>query len=103
MERAIGSRDHISQALGFDQSTVVQIIDGLEALGLVVRSRDGTDRRRNGVDLTADGAAVLERGRAAAAEVEERLFCHISAEEKSTLHGLLATLVAGHDALLSRS
>jgi len=64
--RAIGAtgpvpQHELAQLLDVSGATVVQIVDGLEAAGLVVRRPDPADRRVHRVELTASATDVLAR------------------------------------------
>ena len=53
------SQQEVSQRLGVDRTTMVALVDTLETKGVVTRHPDASDRRRNVVELTRHGRAVL--------------------------------------------
>jgi DNA-binding MarR family transcriptional regulator len=59
----------IAAALGVTSQAVSHSVAGLERLGYVARQRAESDGRRRLVALTASGAAVVEAGRRARAEL----------------------------------
>ena len=68
------SQQDAADALGIDRTTMVALIDGLEDKGLVRRSRHPDDRRKNVVELTANGRRTLGRARTAVAAAEKTFF-----------------------------
>jgi DNA-binding MarR family transcriptional regulator len=52
---------YLSRAMGMAPSSLVPVIDGLEAKGLVGRGRDPKDRRSSPVSLTKEGEELLAR------------------------------------------
>jgi MarR family transcriptional regulator, lower aerobic nicotinate degradation pathway regulator len=87
----------IADALGYDRSLIVRLLDELEERELVIRKRDPEDRRRHVVKLTAAGRERLVELRAIVRRVEEEFLAPLSAEEKKTLHTLLARLARYQD------
>jgi DNA-binding MarR family transcriptional regulator len=75
-----------------DPSSMVAVIDELEAKGLAERRPDPNDRRARAIFLTARGLQTLERVRALAGELQREFFAALSAEERDTLFGLLRKL-----------
>jgi DNA-binding MarR family transcriptional regulator len=67
------SQQEVARRLGVDRTTMVELIDELEARQLVQRRPDPADRRRNVVALTAAGTATLS-GASRATREAERLF-----------------------------
>src|SRR3990170_2106563 len=55
------SQQQVAGRLGVDRTTMVGLLDGLEAKGLVARRADPGDRRRNVLELTGDGHKTLAR------------------------------------------
>jgi DNA-binding MarR family transcriptional regulator len=60
----------LAEKLAVSRPSVTGVIDGLVSRNLVSRSHDAGDRRRVGLDLTAEGRRLLE---AADAEIQHRL------------------------------
>ena len=89
------SQTRLGSALGIDRSTVVAVIDRLEARGLVVRRPSPHDRRSHALHLSESGNAALKR-------VTERVRAHekiiagdLSDAEVATLVSLLDRVARG--------
>ena len=87
----------IADALGYDRSHLVGLLDDLEARELVERRRDPADRRRHLVRLTDAGREALTRLRAVAKELDDDFFEPLSAEEREALNALLTRIAVHHD------
>jgi DNA-binding MarR family transcriptional regulator len=72
------------------RSNITQLIDRMEAEGLVRRLADQGDRRVTLAEITAAGRARLADGVAAQAEAERALLSDLSSAEAATLADLLA-------------
>ncbi|MGQ4601404.1 MarR family transcriptional regulator [Nocardia sp. R6R-6] len=69
----------VAQRLGIDRTTMTQFTDTLERKGLLARRRSAEDRRKNIVELTADGRARLATAERVRAETEARFLAPLGA------------------------
>jgi DNA-binding MarR family transcriptional regulator len=89
------SQQQLHEKTAIDPSSMVAVIDDLEAKGLAERRPHPEDRRVRAIYLTEQGQHTLERVRALAAELQRELFGALTAEEGRTLHRLLRKLAEG--------
>jgi DNA-binding MarR family transcriptional regulator len=87
------SQQQVAERMGVDRTTMVAIVDDLEAKGIVVRRPDPIDRRRNVVSITPDGQRILREAIAASDLAEAQLLAPLSAEEGEQLRRALARLL----------
>jgi DNA-binding MarR family transcriptional regulator len=90
------SQQQAAERLGVDRTTMVGLIDGLEAKGLVARRADATDRRRNVLELTARGQKTLVRAVRASDKAEQELLAALGDAESAQLRSLLTRLALHH-------
>jgi DNA-binding MarR family transcriptional regulator len=80
-----------------DASSMVAVIDELEAMGLAERRRHPDDRRKHAVYLTPQGERTLERARNVAVEMAQDVFAPLDPGELETLRRLLRKLAGVED------
>ena len=54
------SQNALAKRAGLNKSALVGIVDQLEAKGLAARDRSASDRRRNQITVTPEGAAAMQ-------------------------------------------
>jgi DNA-binding MarR family transcriptional regulator len=82
-------QQELGSAMGIDPSTMVALIDELEAKGLAKRRPRPTDRRAREVVITPKGRRVLERGRRLGSQVEDEVLQGLTDDERRQLLTLL--------------
>jgi DNA-binding MarR family transcriptional regulator len=88
----------IADALHFDPSQLVALLDGLEKRGLVERKRDPDDRRRHLVTLTPAGRQQLAGFRKLVRKLEDAFLAALDAGERAALRDLLLRVAVQRDA-----
>jgi DNA-binding MarR family transcriptional regulator len=83
------SQTELGAALGIDRSSVVPLIDKLQARNLVRRLVKASDRRAHALELAEDGVALLRRLAPRLEAHERRIAADLSAAERKTLMELL--------------
>jgi DNA-binding MarR family transcriptional regulator len=92
-ELGAASQAELGRRLWIDRKNMVAVIDDLEAAGLVERTPDTQDRRRNAVRLTPAGSAALKRLDARADAAQDALLAALTEGERRELQRLLAKLL----------
>jgi len=82
----------LAQRLKIAPRSATEVVDALEAKGLVSRSPDPGDRRAVRVALTAKGHALSEEVRRARGAESERLFERLSESDREALARILRKL-----------
>jgi DNA-binding MarR family transcriptional regulator len=82
----------LAERLSCVKSNVTQLVDRLEADGLVSRAADPNDRRSRLAVLTDAGRTAYEKGRRIQLDAEAALFGALTEDETEMLHTLLAKL-----------
>ena len=88
-EQAPSSQHDIAQRMGVDRTTMVTLVDELEAKGLVYRRPDSRDRRKNVVALTEAGHTTLEGATSAVDEAERRFLGLLSDDQAAAFRETL--------------
>lgn len=82
----------LARALGFDKVTVLRVLRGLEARGLIARAPTKGSKRNVSVALTADGAIVLAQAQKPAERAYRRLLAPLDPRQQDQLVALLQLL-----------
>jgi MarR family transcriptional regulator, lower aerobic nicotinate degradation pathway regulator len=82
------------QECGIDRSDVVAALNELGGRGLVERTPDPADHRRNIVTITPAGAACLDQLETLVSGVQDELLAPLSPEERDQLIRLLSRVLA---------
>jgi DNA-binding MarR family transcriptional regulator len=76
-----------------DRATMGGVLDRLAERGLILRQTSPKDRRAKVLDLTPEGAALLEQATPIAAKVQHQLTAGLHPDERKQLAGLLEKIV----------
>jgi len=90
------SQASLGRHTGMDRSDVVASVNELVSRGLVSRSPDPADRRRNVIAITEAGAAHLRRLEELLADVQNELAAPLSPAERHQLVRLLTQILDHH-------
>ena len=86
------SQSNLVRALHVTPSMVVELVDTLEARGLVVREPSPTDRRSWAVRLTPAGTELRDEVRRLSARVEDEMLAPLDPGDRERLRGYLRVL-----------
>lgn len=81
-----------------DRTTMVALVDGMSAKGLVARRPDPSDRRKNLIEATAEGRSTAQLAGPAVDEVERRFLEPLPDSDRTALRRILRTLTTSRDA-----
>jgi MarR family transcriptional regulator for hemolysin len=84
----------LAASLALDGSSVVRLIDQLEASGFVRREEEAEDRRAKAILLTASGRAVARRAETIARRVREEALAGVPARDVEATLRVLAHVCA---------
>jgi MarR family transcriptional regulator for hemolysin len=82
----------LAASLAVDNSTVVRLLDALEAAGLVERRGDAGDRRAKAIVVTRAGAATVEKVEAVSRRLRQRLLAGLPAADLATAARVLEAI-----------
>lgn len=86
------AQSRLAEAMEVDRSTIVKVVDQLQARGLITREPSPSDKRSYGLRLTAHGAAELPRIQRLMLAHEDEFAQPLSASERRLLIELLTRL-----------
>ncbi|MFI0515030.1 MarR family winged helix-turn-helix transcriptional regulator [Streptomyces sp. WSLK1-5] len=82
----------LGRAVGLDPKDLVGILNDLQSTGLVLRTPDPADRRKNAVTLTDEGARLLKRCEKAARRANDELLAPLATAERAQFMSLLTRI-----------
>ncbi|MFD0561213.1 MarR family transcriptional regulator [Kitasatospora saccharophila] len=80
-----------------DRTTMVALVDALEAKSLAERVRSPADRRKNTVRLTDRGRQLLDRAEEVRLRTEREFLAALPAPDAAALRAALRVLATGAD------
>jgi DNA-binding MarR family transcriptional regulator len=83
----------LARLLGIDRTSMVALVDQLEAKGLVKRRPHRDDRRKNAVELTADGRNLKKRAAQLVDGCERQFLAALPKSDAQQLKTALHTLI----------
>lgn len=90
------SQATLSRRTGIYRSDMVALLNGLTDAGLIERTPDPDDRRRNVISMTAKGRRQLARLDRVVADVQDELLEPLNRAEREQLVRLLTRLLEHH-------
>jgi DNA-binding MarR family transcriptional regulator len=90
------SQAALSQFCGIDRSDIVAMVNELVEQGLVIRSPDPDDRRRNIITMTPAGRQRLDQLDTVLNGAQSNLLAPLTAAEREQLIGLLTRVLDHH-------
>jgi DNA-binding MarR family transcriptional regulator len=94
------TQQRLGKWMGVDRTTIVAVVDRLEAEGFVERRRDPADRRAYALQVTPEGEAWLKRSGKVILELEDEYLGSLSAAERAKLVELLQRVLVSQPAEL---
>jgi DNA-binding MarR family transcriptional regulator len=90
----VGSQLALAQAIGYDKTRLITLLDALEHAGLITRAPDPADRRARIVELTAKGRLRHQAAQADIHAMEDDLLAPLGAGDRQALRRVLRQLIA---------
>ncbi|MEO3809117.1 MarR family transcriptional regulator [Sphaerisporangium sp. B11E5] len=89
IDRGATVQRDLAAATGSDKAGIMRVVDDLERMGLAVRKPVPGDRRVRAVEITPQGAELLDAAYVAAEPLAERLVAQLAPGEPEQLMDLL--------------
>ncbi|WP_421916768.1 MarR family winged helix-turn-helix transcriptional regulator [Mesorhizobium sp.] len=96
------NQKELADELEIETATLVRIIDGLEAQGLIERHEVEGDRRAKQVVLTSEGEALADVVDLMAMQVGKEVLAGIPRHELRSAHGILRKMAVNIDSAADR-
>jgi DNA-binding MarR family transcriptional regulator len=88
----------LAALMGLDRTNVGQVLDKLEAKGLVERRVNGADRRAHALHLTKEGKVVRRRLRPKMVAAQSRVLSPLTSAEQDLLIDMLIRVIGANEA-----
>jgi DNA-binding MarR family transcriptional regulator len=92
-DQDLPSQQEAARRLGIDRTTMVALVDALEAKGLVERRPHPEDRRKNLVELTDAGHHTRRHATRATEDAERRFLAALDQDDAKRLKEALRALI----------
>jgi MarR family transcriptional regulator for hemolysin len=93
----------LAASLVLDGSTVVRLLDALEAAGLIERREESTDRRAKLITITQSGRSIIDQVERASHEVRNTALLGLSAAEIGSATRVLQYILNNLEAVQERT
>jgi DNA-binding MarR family transcriptional regulator len=88
------SQREVARLLGIDRTTMVALVDELQAKGWVKRLPQPDDRRKNNVSLTRTGRQMAQRGARVIDHCEQQFLAALGPPDAEQLKDALAAVIS---------
>ncbi|MFE6688582.1 MarR family winged helix-turn-helix transcriptional regulator [Streptomyces sp. NPDC057743] len=88
------SQAELGRRVGIDPKDIVAVVNDLQQDGLVTRTPDPKDRRKNAIEISPAGERRLDRTQRLGDQANAELTAALSDEERAQLVALLGRIVA---------
>ncbi|MFJ5679722.1 MarR family winged helix-turn-helix transcriptional regulator [Streptomyces sp. NPDC093097] len=88
------SQAELGRRVGIDPKDIVAVVNDLQKDGLVTRTPDPEDRRKNAIEISTEGERRLRRTQRLGDAANAELTAALSEEERAQLVALLTRIVA---------
>ncbi|KAF1021245.1 MAG: HTH-type transcriptional repressor NicR [Paracidovorax wautersii] len=89
----------LARAVSFDTSTIGGVVDRLEARGLLTRSFSAQDRRVRLLNLTPEGATLLQAVTPPMLQAQVRMLEPLAPAEREAFTRMMRTVIDHHESL----
>jgi DNA-binding MarR family transcriptional regulator len=100
-ESGRATQQKLAETMMMDANNCVILLNGLEDVGLIARTRDPEDRRRHIVEITPKGYKSLEKAERELETLEDEVLGKLDRSEREQLRDLLAKALEDHSLAIS--
>lgn len=93
----VGTQKEVGRLNGIDRTSMVELVDRMEERGLVVRSRDESDRRKHKLTITPKGKKVFTHAKRLATKAHKTFLSPLQDEQTEALKTYLKTIILAEE------